>query len=362
MRLTMRGDTEPSLRAGFDVLGRSPFVAADILRRAQGNALAALGLGPTECGYRKVLSGTHWCLRDYDHGDASASLLVVAAPIKRPYIWDLCPSASAVRRLRRRLHVYLLEWLPASDGQGGSGIEEYVAAIAECVATMSAARADAKPFIVGHSLGGTLAAIFGSWAPERIRGLVLLAAPLCFEAGTSRFRDAIAALAPVRPDAGLFPGSLLSYISALASPETFIWSRLLDAAFSSGDHRAREVHARVERWTLDEVALPSRLVYQVIEWLYREDRLCRGTLKVGDATVGPSRLNAPTLAVVNRLDELAPLGSVTPFTEATATRDVRLIEYSGDVGVSLQHLAILIGRQAHARVWPEIESWLDSHA
>jgi polyhydroxyalkanoate synthase len=137
---------------------------------------------------------------------------------------------------------------------------------------------------------------------------------------------------------------------------------LLDAAFSSGDNRALEVHARVERWTLDEVALPGRLAYQVIEWLYREDRLCRGTLKIGDTTVGPSRLTVPALAVVNSLDELAPLGSVTPFTEAMATRDVRLINYSGEAGVCLQHLAILVGRRAHAHVWPEITSWLDSRA
>jgi polyhydroxyalkanoate synthase len=27
----------------------------------------------------------------------------------------------------------------------------------------------------------------------------------------------------------------------------------------------------------------------------------------------------------------------------------------------LQHLGVLIGRQAHARVWPEIIAWLNGH-
>jgi polyhydroxyalkanoate synthase len=40
---------------------------------------------------------------------------------------------------------------------------------------------------------------------------------------------------------------------------------------------------------------------------------------------------------------------------------VRLIEYPGEIGVGLQHLGVLIGRQAHARVWPEIISWLKAH-
>jgi poly[(R)-3-hydroxyalkanoate] polymerase subunit PhaC len=39
---------------------------------------------------------------------------------------------------------------------------------------------------------------------------------------------------------------------------------------------------------------------------------------------------------------------------------VRIIEYPGEVGVCLQHLGILVGRQAHAAVWPEIISWLDT--
>jgi hypothetical protein len=40
----------------------------------------------------------------------------------------------------------------------------------------------------------------------------------------------------------------------------------------------------------------------------------------------------------------------------------RIIEYKGEIGVGLQHLGILVGRQAHARVWPEIIAWLKGHS
>jgi polyhydroxyalkanoate synthase subunit PhaC len=56
------------------------------------------------------------------------------------------------------------------------------------------------------------------------------------------------------------PGSLLTQISVLASPDTFVWSRLTDAALSVADETALETHARVERWALDEVPLDRRLV------------------------------------------------------------------------------------------------------
>jgi polyhydroxyalkanoate synthase len=35
-----------------------------------------------------------------------------------------------------------------------------------------------------------------------------------------------------------------------------------------------------------------------------------------------------------------------------------VLEYPGENGVALQHLAPLIGRRAHASLWPEIISWL----
>jgi polyhydroxyalkanoate synthase len=341
---------------------RLQFGITDFIRRAQGHAFGAFGLDPTECPYQVIASGEFWRLRDYSEHDAGQSVLIVAAPIKRPYIWDLAPSASAIRYiLRRGLNVHLLEWLPASQTTSKNGLTEYTKAISDCVARISSKCAGAKPLLMGHSLGGTLAAIFVASAPESVRGLVLLGAPLCFRPATSRFRDALVSLVPSgSADAGPFPGALLSHISALASPETFIWSRLADAAFSIADNHALEIHARVERWALDEVPLPGKLVHQIIEWLYREDRFCRGDLKIGVSLIGPLTLSVPTLAVVNTADDVAPLDSVKPFLDVMPMRNARIVEYPGEIGVCLQHLGILIGRKAHAEVWPEIISWIDS--
>jgi polyhydroxyalkanoate synthase subunit PhaC len=342
---------------------RAWYGTVDALRRAQGDAIAAFGLEPTECTYRIVAAGSYWRLRDYGGDGASPSLLIVAAPIKRPYIWDLTPSASAIRYcLQNGLHVHLLEWLPASQSVGNNGLDEYARAISDCIAQISADRHGKKPFLIGHSLGGTLAAIYAVSAPASLRGLVLLGAPLCFKPGQSRFRDALVSLVPpTLSEFDAFPGSLLSQMSALAAPKTFIWSRLMDAALSLADHHAMEIHGRIERWALDEVALPGKLVHQIIEWLYRENRLCRGTLTVGGTRIDPASLSVPALAIVNAADEVAPLASIKPFTDAVAAKSLRIIEYPGEVGVCLQHLGILVGRQARAKVWPDIISWLNSH-
>jgi polyhydroxyalkanoate synthase len=136
--------------AALDAYGRTQFSIADILRRAQGHAFGAFGLDPNECPYQVVASGPFWRLRDYTKHDTAQSLLIVAAPIKRPYIWDLAPTASAIRYcLGQDLHVRLLEWLPASRTTGNNGLTEYAEAISNCVAKISSESAGVKPFLIG---------------------------------------------------------------------------------------------------------------------------------------------------------------------------------------------------------------------
>ena len=345
----------------INALRRAQFDVSDILRRAQGNVVGAFGLDPQESPYQIISSGAYWRLRDYGGDDRSRSLLIIAAPIKRPYIWDLTPSISAIRCcLHQGLYVQLLEWMPASSNACNCGLDDYVLAISEAVTTITTAAQGAKPSLIGHSLGGTLAAIYGAFLPESISGLVLLGAPLSFEPSENQFRDALVSLVPSEiSDSDPFPGSLLSHASALASPGAFVWSRLMDAAMSIADPHAMETHARVERWALDEVPLPGKLVHQIIEWLYRENRFCRGTLKIGEKVIGPSSLSVPTLAVVNTADDVAPSNSLKPFADAMA-KNIRIIEYPGELGVCLQHLGILVGRHAQAHAWPEILSWVKS--
>lgn len=338
------------------------FALLDTLRRGQGRMLEAAGFGPEEADYRIVAAGPHWRLRDYAPHRGRPSVLIVAAPIKRPYIWDLVPSASAIRfLLRKGLRVFLLEWGLPEPGRPGAGLDDCAGqAIPACVEETVSRSDGQKPVLMGHSLGGTLAVIAAALHPQSVRALVLVGTPLCFRPGISQFGDALVSLVPPTLfQLDVVPGSLVSHVAALASPETFLWSRMLDAATSLGDTGALEVQTRIERWTLDEAPLPGRLVHEIVEQLYREDRLYRGTLSVGGAAVRAHDLQLPVLAVNNTADDIAPPASVRAFFDASPAR-TRVIEFGPEQGIGMQHLAILAGPRAHARIWPEIVSWIDA--
>lgn len=353
-------EKEFSLDAALSACRYFQFSLADFVRQLQGQAFGAFGLDPVESPYQIAASGPFWRLRDYNELGTGQPLLVVAAPIKRPYIWDLTPSTSAIRNLLAQgFRVQLLEWLPASQATSMKGLEEYTDAISQCMAKISSESGEVKALLAGHSLGGTLAALFAARKSEVVQGLVLLSAPLCFQPETSRFRDALVALVPPGLVATApFPGSLLSHMSAMASPDTFIWSRLTNALTNTANNHALEIHARVERWALDEIPLSGKLVHEIVEWLYREDRFSRGDITISGRRIGPLALSVPSLAVVNTADEIAPIGAVKPFLNAMPGEGGRIIEFPGESDVPLQHLAILIGRKAREVVWPEIISWM----
>jgi polyhydroxyalkanoate synthase len=336
------------------------FAASDLVRRAQGEFLASSGVGPRETPYKVTLTGSFWRLRDYGGDAKGPPVIVVAAPIKRPYIWDMSPQVSAIGYcLEQGFRVHLIEWTPATVSTSDRGLADFAAAVGRCIAHITAE--GGRPLVFGHSLGGTVAAICCALERDAARGMVLLSAPICFAPGTSRFRDALVTIVPRETsDRQPYAGSLLSHMSALASPDAFVWERYWDALLSMTDDEARAVHAGIERWALDEVPLPGRLVYQLINWLYREDRFQRGVLELAGRKVAPSAISIPVLAVVNQMDAVAPLASVKPFLDQLPAGRSRLIEHDGEIGVGLQHLAILVGRKARTLVWPQIAAWSKS--
>lgn len=350
------------------------FHVTDALRRARGRMMDAAGLGPVETPHRVVAERPGLRLRAYGEAAADragrAPLLIVPAPIKRPYIWDLRPEASVVRRcLDAGLPVYLAEWTDPGPDTADFGLAEYAGrllddaldAIASDMGGGKKGKADGGAVLAGHSLGGTLAAIYAAQRPQRVRGLVLVESPLHFGADSGD-ASRMVARAPharrVRGAYGTVPGSFLTVVSVAGSPEQFVWSVMRDRLTSAGDPEARRTHAAVIRWTLDEFPMPGRLFEEVVEGLYREDRFFRGTLEVAGRTLGPRDLTVPVLTVVNPDSTLIPPDSVLPFLAASGAAETRVLHYHGDRGVAVPHVGPLVGRSAHEELWPEILRWI----
>src|SRR5947208_10986316 len=84
----------------------------DRFRLWRGSLLEEMGWGPKESPSRIVFEKPALTLRAYTEPDISGPVvLLVPAPIKRAYLWDLAPGASVVQQfVRGGLRVYLAQW------------------------------------------------------------------------------------------------------------------------------------------------------------------------------------------------------------------------------------------------------------
>src|SRR5262245_25496388 len=296
------------------------FEALDNARRLQGMALDALGLGPSEAPHETIFRTAGASLRRYGTGkEPGPPVVIIPAPIKRSYIWDLAPGASAARCLLDAGSVFLLDWEPTAEP---FGLAEYAGLIREA---LDAAAID-RAVLLAHSLGGLFAAVFAALHPRRVRGLGLLATPLHFAPGVGIF-SAMADAFAARAIPSSVPGSFLGAASFRAAPVTFGWDRFLDLAASLPAPGAMATHLRVERWALDEFPLPGQLLAELATRLARDDAFVRGTLSVGGRLAAPAQVTAPLLCVVDPRCDVVPPAAVLPFLEAAGSTDKTLLHY-----------------------------------
>ncbi len=344
------------------------FPSLDHIRRTQGSWLDALGYGPEPLESWIIAELPGMRLRAYGSGEGvGPPLILVPAPIKRAYIFDLLPRASVVRRCREAGRpVFLLEWTDPTGPAMQYDLGDYAdRLLLEARRAAALAAGSERAALIGHSLGGTLAALHAARRPEGVSALVLLEAPLVFDPDIDAFAPWLRTPPAARQlfaGAGTVPGSELSMAAVVAAPDAFLWHRWGDAFASLSDPSRHELHMRVMRWAFDEMAVPAPLLRDVLQQLYRENRLRCGQLEVSARKIGLSDITAPTMVVVESESRVAPPEEVLPALALTSSSRREVLTYVSEPGVALAHVGVLVGADAHSRLWPRLLDWISEVA
>ncbi len=309
----------------------------------------AVGLTPHEV----VHTHDKLAIRYYAARTAGPGVPVVIVPslINRAYICDLEPGRSLVEGLAERGHpVYLVDWgVPdATDADEDVGYV-LMTLLHHSIQRICRHAGSSGVHLFGYCMGGTLAAMYAALAPERIRSLVTLAAPVVFDQA-GRFRDLVVGLDvdAAFPEGTLVPVEVMKPAFQLLDPMGN-WTKFLGLeAAANDDERLRRAMVR-ERWLEENVPMPSAFAREFVREAYQRDALRHGTWTVRGRVVDLRSVPAPALVVACEKDFVAPREAVAPLAEWLPNGRLEVMPAG--------HIGVVVGAEGPRRFYPLLDRW-----
>lgn len=289
-------------------------------------------------------------------------VLFCYALINRPYILDLQPDKSVVRRyLERGFDVYMLDWGVPSDADHVLKIEDYVSRrLASVVELVLREHTSERLHLLGYCMGGTLSAILTALRPELVRTLTLLAAPIEFGGRESllniwtnrKYFDVDAFIDAHGNCPATFLQSCFTYmkpVQNLLEKNIALFEQLDDPGFITN-------YFAMERWVNDNIPVAGETFREFVKNLYQNNELVRGEFRVDGERVDLGRIECPLLLLTAKNDHLVAPPATTGIRPRVSSRDVEAM--SIDAG----HVGLVVSGKAHKKFWPEAAGWLGERA
>jgi poly(3-hydroxybutyrate) depolymerase len=298
-------------------------------------------------------------LRDFSAGTTGAPTLVCAPfALHGASVADFAPGHSLVATLRAsgRGRLFVTDWRSASPEARFYSIDTYLADLNVAVDAVGE-----KVDLIGLCQGGWMALAFAARFPNKVRRLVLAGAPVDIAAGPSllsRLTDSLP-MATFREMVQAGEGRVLGRrVLGLWGPVRLgadVIAEILQVPPERLAARAQRLQARFEEWHAFTVDLPGTYYLQVVEWLYKQNRLATGRFVALGRRLDLAALRAPIYLIAARDDELVAPEQVF----ATARRVGTPPALVRTATVPCRHLGLFMGAAALRTVWPEIVAWMD---
>jgi len=283
-------------------------------------------------------------------------LLIVCALVNRNYILDLQPNLSVIRRyLERGIDVYIIDWGdPApSDRYETMGDEvDYIDAMVDAIRKRSGLP---KVNLHGYCMGGALSVIYASVHPEKIRNLVVQAAPIDFskkEIGIFNLWARYIDTDEIVDTFGNVPASFMNLGFLLVNPVGLMIDKYVKFYERINEKDYAENFLRVEKWVFDTPDLPGESYRQFLKDLFQKNLLVKGELVVNEVRVSLKQLRAPLLSLIADDDTLVPPSSSVLLNELVSSRVKKIMRYPTG------HVGLCVSKSAHKEFWPQVANWI----
>src|SRR6516165_10316404 len=296
-------------------------------------------------------------LRDFaTSSEGPPCLLCTPFALHGSALSDLAAGHSLVAALRDAgvTNLFATDWHSASSDMRFLGIDNYLADLNVAVDEIG------PPVdLIGLCQGGWLALVYAARFPTKVRRLVLVGAPVDIAAAKSSLSN-FAADVPltsfhelVRLGEGIVHGQQMLGLWGMSHGPNEA-----DATLQAGEAvepSEREALAeRFQQWHAETVDLPGSFFLQVVEWLFKENRIAEGRFVALGQKIDLSRLTAPIYLLAGSRDEVVAVDQLLAAERLVGTRSEHVVKMTQDCG----HLSLFLGAEVLGRAWPDIAGFL----
>ncbi len=285
-------------------------------------------------------------------------IVLIPSLINRYYVLDLLPDRSLIRFLGEKgFDVYVVEWGTPEDEDRYLTLERLIDGRLKRAIRSAAEHSGAeKVHLLGHCLGGTVAAAFAGLHPDLVASLPLMTTPLDFNG-----KDLLSVwsrhpsfdLDSYIEAHGNMPWPIMQAAFYLMRPASMAF-KLIKASPRFRDEDFVTGFIALETWGSDNVSFPGHCYRDLIRSLYRENALMKDGLKVGRRRVKFSDVKCPVLSIAGAADHIVPAETTLKECAASGTSP-QVTSWMSEGG----HIGAILGKKAQREVWPMMAEWLE---
>jgi polyhydroxyalkanoate synthase len=118
----------------------------------------------------------------------------------------------------------------------------------------------------------------------------------------------------------------------------------------------RVAYQSMAKWIADNPPFPARAFREWVTWVYKENRLARGLLRIRGRLADLRQIRQPLLIVTAEADHIAPPANTVPLLDLVQSTDVTHFARPGG------HIGLMAGSKARAQIWPDLTRWLSERS
>lgn len=285
-------------------------------------------------------------------------VLFVFALVNRPYVLDLLPHKSVVRRFLDAGHdVWLIDWGTPSRADAKKTLHDYVEGhMHNMVRRVLEETGQDKLNIVGYCMGGTMSAMYTSLHQDLVRNLILMAAPIDWSTSESLLmtwtRPENFNVDAVVDTLGLIPPNFLGTSFMLLKPVANLFQKWVGFYDKIEDERFLEEFFAMEVWSNDNIPIAGEVYRDFVKYGFQQNLLVKGEFPLGRHKIDLGDITCPVMNITADTDHLVLPCQSTPLKSVVSSKDFT------EKAVRAGHIGLSVGSRAHKELWPDVCKWL----